>query len=64
MTGRVIGMTIACVIAGTVLLFMAYSTWFALVWGFNPLAIFPLYIVGLMVCAGCVAVAWTLRKSN
>ena len=62
MTGRVIGMTIACVVAGAVLLFMAYSVWFTLMWGLNPLAIFPLYIIGLMICAGCLAVALALRN--
>jgi hypothetical protein len=32
--------------------------------GFNPLAIFPLYAVGLLVRGGCVAVARALKKSN
>jgi hypothetical protein len=61
---RALGIAAAYLIAGAVLLFMAYCAWFTLMWGFNPLAIFPLYAVGLLVFAGCIAVAWTLRNSN
>jgi hypothetical protein len=33
-----------------VLGFLGYSAWFATMWGFNPLWLFPLYIVGLVLC--------------
>jgi hypothetical protein len=29
---------------------LGYSAWFATVWGFNPLWLFPLYIAGLILC--------------
>ena len=46
-----------------ILLLLAYCAWFASVWGFNPLAIFPLYFLGLVVC-GLLFAASLRIKAN
>ena len=38
------------------LAFIGYSAWFASVWGFSPLFLLPIYLLGLMVCGGVVFV--------
>jgi hypothetical protein len=35
---------------------LGFLTWFAAVWGFNPLVVSPLYMVGLTVCGVLVLV--------
>ena len=42
-----------------ILAFLGYSAWFATVWGFNPLLLFPLYIAGLVICGLIVLALWS-----
>jgi hypothetical protein len=41
--------------------FLGFSAWFASVWGFNPLMLFPLYMVGLILCG---VIIFALRRSE
>lgn len=41
---------IAYLMVALVLAFLGYAAWFAYLWGFNPLWLFPLYTFGLIVC--------------
>jgi hypothetical protein len=54
---------IAILIIALVVAFMAYCAWFTLVWGFNPFWIFPLYLVGLVVCAAAIFFARILARN-
>ncbi|HWY16706.1 MAG TPA: hypothetical protein VNX86_16340 [Rhizomicrobium sp.] len=54
---------IAVLIIALVATFMAYCAWFALVWGFNPLWLFPLYLVGLAICAAAIFFALMLARN-
>ena len=58
------GIIVAYAIAGSAVLFMAFGAWFAAVWGFNPLAIFPLYVIGLVVFGGCIVTAKFLNRRH
>jgi len=55
--------SIAVLVVALVVGFMAYSAWFTLVWGFNPLRIFPLYLAGLAICAGAIFIAQRLARN-
>jgi hypothetical protein len=57
------GIIVAYAMAGGAVLFMAFSAWFAAMWGVSTLAAFPFYIFGLIVFGGCLAVARVLTKS-
>ena len=54
---------IAVLIIAITVAFMAYCAWFALVWGFNPLWLFPLYLVGLAICAAAIFFARMLARN-
>jgi hypothetical protein len=61
---KVIGTIVVYAVAvGTVFL-MAFCAWFAAVWGFSPLALFPLYFLGLIVFVICIAIALTKSKTS
>ena len=64
MRWRAIWVFVAYAVIAATLLFIACAVWFALLWGINPVAIFPLYIVGFWICGVCIVVARTLRNSN
>jgi hypothetical protein len=38
--------------------FLAYTTWFGLVWGFGYAAMGPLYVFGLAISAGIIYFLW------
>jgi len=54
----------AYVISAGILSLVAYSAWFATMWGLNPLALLPLHIIGLLLCGIAIAVARMLGNSN
>lgn len=54
---------IAVLIIAITVAFMAYCGWFTLVWGFNPFWIFPLYLVGLAVCAASIFFARAFARN-
>jgi len=37
-----------------VLGFLSFCAWFASVWGFHPLVLAPLYLLGLVICGGVI----------
>jgi hypothetical protein len=64
MNRRIFRITARYIVAGLALLLLGCIAWFAHIWDLDASAIFPLYLVGLMVCAIGVAIASALRKSN
>jgi hypothetical protein len=48
---------VAYLIVALVLAFLGYTAWFAYLWGFNPLWLFPLFMFGLIICGMLVFVA-------
>jgi hypothetical protein len=53
-----------CLFIAAVLAFLGFCAWFADVWGFSPLSIFPLYMLGLLLCAFAGIVVWRSRLSS
>ena len=52
-------LTIALVFA-----FLGYAAWFAYLWGFNPLWLFPLYLFGLIICGILILFARRSRQDS
>jgi hypothetical protein len=60
--GRAVAIVAACALVVLTALFMAFTTWFALVWGFNPLMLTPLYMFALMICGVTIFLTVILRR--
>lgn len=39
-------------VAALIAAFLAYGAWYTYVWGFNPLGLMPLYLIGLLIVVG------------
>ncbi len=55
-----------CLFIVAVVAFLGFCAWFSAVWGFSPLSLVPLYMLGLVLCAfaGGIFIVWRGRLSN
>jgi hypothetical protein len=51
---RIIWLALGYLLSVVILVFLGYSTWFVIVWGFNPVVLFPLYVLELTFFGGVV----------
>ena len=51
---RIIWLALGYLLSVVILVFLGFSTWFVIVWGFNPVALFPLYVLELTIFGGVV----------
>ena len=51
---RIIWLALGYLVSVVILVFLGFSTWFVIVWGFNPVALFPLYVLELTIFGGVV----------
>jgi hypothetical protein len=51
-------------VVALVLAFLGYAGWFAYLWGFNPLWLFPLFMFGLSICGVIIFAVWRSKPGN
>jgi len=58
---RIAFQVVAYLLVVAIVALLGYMAWFAYLWGFNPLGLVFLYIVGLLICSIIILIAVAYR---